>query len=507
MFNKFIINFYEINELEHRMKVHKKSLKEDFSFDEKISDIYRIAFFKKKDFDIIEENICEDKFESVYNIANLQISYDYHIFYSSDVVAYNDNLTLNDILKFLKNNDSEFSYYIKLKKSNLKINDLLKNGNNKELDLVLEFYKETEEILEIIYILQQFEIDENQYSILKKFSMKNKYNFNLSSHFKKIHLLLIMASEKLFYLKNFYSDSYFEEIIKNESIKSFYLKLKMKYTDFFLKEDDLDINFFVTTPIRKAAYYYIIFLKKIKNLKDFNDIDNIFNIFRKKDNAKNLITQYLNGKKEFTLSLLEKIFIHNKNISIKDRTILIEYFKKANTILHFFPTSNEEKKRESLFKNILEEGINFTFYNIKNNHIDVKLTGSNVPTILKMKPEDFKIDTNINMPLTPRLYLISIIHDVIESKIEEIPNKINLSLQLEPSDSKKEIKSLLSELDRLKKIKTFLNKEDEYVAYYLSQETFLFFIPIIFTEHNIELEFYLNKDEYKVSGKISSIIF
>lgn len=50
MFNKFIINFYEINELEHRMKVHKKSLKEDFSFDEKISDIYRIAFFKKKRF-------------------------------------------------------------------------------------------------------------------------------------------------------------------------------------------------------------------------------------------------------------------------------------------------------------------------------------------------------------------------------------------------------------------------------------------------------------------------
>lgn len=350
MFNKFIINFYEINELEHRMKVHKKSLKEDFSFDEKISDIYRIAFFKKKDFDIIEENICEDKFESVYNIANLQISYDYHIFYSSDVVAYNDNLTLNDILKFLKNNDSEFSYYIKLKKSNLKINDLLKNGNNKELDLVLEFYKETEEILEIIYILQQFEIDENQYSILKKFSMKNKYNFNLSSHFKKIHLLLIMASEKLFYLKNFYSDSYFEEIIKNESIKSFYLKLKMKYTDFFLKEDDLDINFFVTTPIRKDAYYYIIFLKKIKNLKDFNVIDNIFNIFRKKDNAKNLITQYLNGKKEFTLSLLEKIFTHNKNISIKDRTILIEYFKKANTILHFFPTSNEEKKEKVFLK-------------------------------------------------------------------------------------------------------------------------------------------------------------
>lgn len=373
--------------------------------------------------------------------------------------------------------------------------------------MVLEFYKETEEILEIIYILQQFEIDENQYSILKKFSMKNKYNFNLSSHFKKIHLLLIMASEKLFYLKNFYSDSYFEEIIKNESIKSFYLKLKMKYTDFFLKEDDLDINFFVTTPIRKDAYYYIIFLKKIKNLKDFNVIDNIFNIFRKKDNAKNLITQYLNGKKEFTLSLLEKIFTHNKNISIKDRTILIEYFKKANTILHFFPTSNEEKKRENLFKNILEEGINFTFYNIKNNHIDVKLTGSNVPTILKMKPEDFKIDTNINTSLTPGLYLITIIHDAIESKIEEIPNKISLSLQLEPSDSKKEIKPLLSELDRLKKIKTFLNKEDEYVAYYLSQETFLFFIPIIFTEHNIELEFYLNKDEYKVSGKISSIIF
>lgn len=192
----------------------------------------------------------------------------------------------------------------------------------------------------------------------------------------KIHLLLIIFEEQIFFLMKRKNEETLQNLLEEKNGENTYFSFAKKYEPYFdkifirgkkkelLEVKNIDICFFKSNLFRVKIYFYLLLMKSLKNLifKRNIDLSKIF-ISLNKNTCKVLKSNYVNLNRELSFKHFNEILNYLKNKEDKENK------KDKEKIIRLFNLYSQYTKINMeeiyFFTNIIEYEMRFPFLEVK----------------------------------------------------------------------------------------------------------------------------------------------